>query len=700
MLSFKKIFFAFAICFSINNISAQSTSSPDCVTAPTICGNTNLTFVSSSGAGSFVDYSTSTTISNPQNSPVGIVPPGGNGCHLAGELNPNFFIFTCQTAGTLEFDIASGPGVQMGCYDWIMWPYTAATCSGISGNTLPPTRCCWNAACSGGTGIASAANLPAGASANNFCAPVNVNCGDRFIVCISNYSGVNATVPVKFIGTAIISCVSVGTPLVANNATICSGGTATLIVTGGTGTATWTPGPSVTNTLIVSPVVTTTYTATKPGGCGTGTIAAVVNVIPTPTITATNNSPVCAGSSFTLFGTGGGTYSWSGPGGYTSALQNPVIGAATTAMSGNYTLTVSNGACTTTAVTSVVVNASSVANASSNSPVCAGQAINFTGTGGGTYSWTGPVSFSSTLANPSIPVSATTNSGNYVLTVTAVGGCTSTAIVNVVVNPLPTIVVANPTTCVNTTINLTSNGGVTYSWTGPGGFNSNLQNPNIPLAQIPMSGVYVVTVTDANGCVNTANANVSVLPVPSPNITSNSPVCAGGTLNLFGSGGATYSWSGPGYTGPTQNPTINNVTAVANGVYTLLVASGTCTASITYTVVINPVPVFNFTDTNVLCNGQSNGTSNVNVTAGTGPFTYQWTTSPVQNSANATALPAGTYSCTVTDANGCVTVASTQITQPTPFLVAINSATFSACAGSPINAIANGSGGTGPYTYN
>ncbi len=926
----KKISLILALSFSLGNLDlfAQPTSSPDCVTAPTICGNTNVTFVGSSGSGMFVDFTTATSVSNPQTSPAGIVPVGGSGCFLGGEINPHFLIFTCQSPGTLMFSIAAGPGVQLGCYDWTLWNYTAATCAGISGNTLPPVRCCWNSACSGGTGIGTP--IPAGASANNFGAALNVNCGDRFILCISNYSSVNATVPINFFGTAVISCAPVGTPLAVNNATICSGGTATLIVTGGTGTATWTPGPSVTNTLIVSPSATTTYTANKPGGCGTGTITATVSVVPTPTITATNNSPVCAGTAFGLFGTGGGTYSWAGPGGFTSTAQNPVIPVSTTGHSGSYTLTVSNGACTTTSVTNVTVNPNptpvagntgpycpgatiqlnvgasasytwtgpnsfnsnlqnptipaattamggvytvTVTNAQgckgvattnvivnpspaivigSNSPICAGNPLNLTSTGGGTYSWTGPNAFTSTLQNPTIPVTSAVNTGVYSVTVTNAGctstanvnvtintptstasntgpycagqtinlstpaatsftwsgpggysssvqnpnipssttamtgvysvtastsgcvstattmvtvnpvpvvapgntgpycvgntiqlnvgasnsytwtgpafnsnlqnptisnaqttnggvytvsvtnaqGCSAFATTNVVVNALPTIVVNNPTTCVNTTINLTSNGGVTYSWSGPGGFTSAAQNPNIPSAQLTMSGAYVVTVTNASGCVNTATANVSVLPVPTPNAAGNSPVCAGGTLNLFGSGGASYAWSGPGYTGSNQNPTINNVTASASGVYTLLVSSGSCTASTTYTVVINPLPVFNFTGSNVMCNGQSNGTSTVNVTVGTGPFNYNWSTIPSQTSQNASNLAAGTYTCVVTDANGCTSMASTQITQPTAFSVSINSATFSACANTPINVTAIGAGGTGPYNYN
>jgi gliding motility-associated-like protein len=366
-------------------------------------------------------------------------------------------------------------------------------------------------------------------------------------------------------------------------------------------------------------------------------------------------------------------------------------------MTGTYTLMVSIGTCTASSTTNVVVNALPTPVPNSNSPVCVGQTINFTGSGGTTYTWTGP-SYTNTTQNPSITNATAANAGTYSLTVTDANGCKNVATTNVVVNALPTIVVNSPTTCVNTTINLTSSGGTSYSWSGPGGFTSANQNPSIPSAQLIMSGVYTVTVTNANGCVNTATTNVSVMPVPSPNITSNSPVCAGGTLNLFGTGGATYSWSGPGYTGPNQNPVINNVTAAANGVYTLLATTGSCTASITYTVIINPLPVFNFSGSNVTCNGLSDGTSNVNITVGTSPYNYSWSNG--QTTQNATGLSAGTYSCTVTDANGCTSISSTQITQPTVFTVSINSAAVSACAGVPINITANGSGGTGPYNYN
>ncbi len=496
------------------------------------------------------------------------------------------------------------------------------------------------------------------------------------------------------------------TPSPASNSPICAGSALNLTVNTAL-SYTWT-GPNSFSSNLQNPTIPSAstlaagnYTITQAfaGGC---TSTAVVNVVVVPAspVTANNLGPICAGQTLSLTSSGSGPWSWTGPNTFANATQNPTIPLATTAASGVYTVIAGVGTCTTIATTTVVVNATPLPVAANTGPYCAGSTMQLNVGSFNTYNWVGPNSFSSNLQNPTQTNAQTVNAGTYTVTVTSASGCTNIATTNVVVNPLPTIVVSNPTTCVNTTINLTSTGGVTYSWNGPGGFTSALQNPNITNATLAMTGVYVVTVTDANGCINTANANVTVLNAPNPNIASNSPVCAGGTLNLFGTGGAVYGWSGPGFVSASQNPVITNVTTAASGVYTLLVSSGTCTASTTHTVLINPVPVFNFAGSNALCFGQSNGTSTVNVTVGTGPFNYSWSTIPTQTTQDATGLAAGTYSCTVTDANGCSSIASTQITQPTLFTVSINAGATSACAGVPISITAIGNGGTGPYNYN
>ncbi|HOK52072.1 MAG TPA: hypothetical protein PLF75_09295, partial [Bacteroidales bacterium] len=79
------------------------------------------------------------------------------------------------------------------------------------------------------------------------------------------------------------------------------------------------------------------------------------------TASVSNNGPVCEGSTLQLFGSGSGTapisYQWSGPLGYSNNTQNPIVSSsATTAMSGTYTLTVTDGnSCTNQATTNASV---------------------------------------------------------------------------------------------------------------------------------------------------------------------------------------------------------------------------------------------------------------------------------------------------------------------------------------------------------
>ncbi|KPM47516.1 beta strand repeat-containing protein [Jiulongibacter sediminis] len=84
--------------------------------------------------------------------------------------------------------------------------------------------------------------------------------------------------------------------------------------------------------------------------------SAEVDIVSIPlNVTASNGGPYLEGETVQLTGTGGPTYNWSGPNGFSSSLQNPVVANATTADAGTYTLTVVNGACTATATTIVSI---------------------------------------------------------------------------------------------------------------------------------------------------------------------------------------------------------------------------------------------------------------------------------------------------------------------------------------------------------
>ena len=177
----------------------------------------------------------------------------------------------------------------------------------------------------------------------------------------------------------------------------------------------------------------------------TSTVCASFTVSSAPaTPSPSSNTPVCTGNTINLTtaAVAGATYSWTGPNGFSSSLQNPSINNATAAMAGTYSVTVTTNGCTSTAgTTAVVVNAKpATPSPSSNTPVCTGNTINLStpAVAGATYSWTGPNSFSSSLQNPSINNATAAMAGTYSVTVTT-NGCTSTAgTTAVVVNTAPT----------------------------------------------------------------------------------------------------------------------------------------------------------------------------------------------------------------------------------------------------------------------
>jgi len=176
----------------------------DCFSAPCVCDV--FTFqITPSGPGSVDDIPPPGSISNPSYS--GNTPWGGTapfGCLLAGELNSYWMMFTIATPGTLEFSLGGG-GQQVGFYDWAMWPYNgAASCNGIANGTLAPARCVWNSTTFGGAGLAAVP--PPGGNPGNYAPPLNVAAGDQFIICMSNWSFVNALVTLDFFGTATIAC--------------------------------------------------------------------------------------------------------------------------------------------------------------------------------------------------------------------------------------------------------------------------------------------------------------------------------------------------------------------------------------------------------------------------------------------------------------------------------------------------------------
>ncbi|MBS1939132.1 MAG: T9SS type A sorting domain-containing protein, partial [Bacteroidetes bacterium] len=158
---------------------------------------------------------------------------------------------------------------------------------------------------------------------------------------------------------------------------------------------------------------------TGQNGCSSTATAVVELDNEVPGAQATGGTLTCSNTSITLHGSGNGSYSWSGPGGFTSTEQNPSVGVA-----GTYILSVTgqNGCSSTATAVVELDNEVPGAQATGGMLDCTTHDLTLAGTGNGSFQWTGPNGFTSNLQNPTV-----TAAGVYTLTVTGQNGCTSTA---------------------------------------------------------------------------------------------------------------------------------------------------------------------------------------------------------------------------------------------------------------------------------
>ncbi len=287
----------------------------------------------------------------------------------------------------------------------------------------------------------------------------------------------------------------------------------------------------------------------------------------------------------------------------------------------------------------------------------------------------------------------------YLITVTDANGCTvnDSYIVSQPVQVSATISATNVTcngACdgTATATGVIGVGAFTYLWDDP-----NAQTT--PTATGLCPGLYTCIVTDQNGCFTTVNINITepTQVTAAINISQNVncfSACDGFAQvdPLGGTPGYTYSWD--------NNAGTNQIaTNLCPNTYTATVTDANgCQATATVTITEPTALGITSNTTNVTCFNACNGTANVNVSGGTGPFSYQWddpafSTTPAVNN-----LCAGTYTCQITDALGCVISETVVITQPNE-LTLVATPTDANCGQSNGSICIAVVGGVAPFTY-
>ena len=365
------------------------------------------------------------------------------------------------------------------------------------------------------------------------------------------------------------------------------------------------------------------------------------------------NDSTCSGISVNLLATFGfDTYQWSGPGGFLSNQENPVLSNAIVAQSGVYTVTATSHCGQQTDSVHIYIDTIpqglQLSTSATNNTSCQGQSITVTAASPGitNWAWTGPAGFISNQASFTIASIQPNQQGNYV--VTAINSCgTKTDTIQVTVNALPDslfVTASADSICPGQSVVLSALSGLTgVVW-------SNGQTGSPINATTP--GQYSYTGTAANGCavysdsLTVYNAAAPVLNLFGSNPTS---VCQGQqTVVLHASSDPTVS-----ITWLPNGSHIDSLIVTTAGEYTVIANKNGCTVTDSVNVALATVPTISFADTviNTCC-------LNTEVTPYvTGTLaTYQWSDTTTGSSDLLT--QSGVYTVTVTSSKGCFAIGS------------------------------------------
>lgn len=452
-------------------------------------------------------------------------------------------------------------------------------------------------------------------------------------------------------------------------------------------------------TTTVTNLLAGSYTVTVTDATGCSVVGNVSIGQPDPlALSTTTTDETCANNDggAIVVATGGTepyAYQWSVAGANSDTLANVTAGT--------YSVTVTDGNGCTSVVSATVTDACTgcamTLTGSFTAPVCNGDATATAtitpalGTFPYTYDWT--------TNTPNTDSTATgLTAGVYSVTVTDALNCIDSAII-VITEPSPVqaFLSSSPTTCAGNDGVAIANGS---GGTAPYFYTWNTNPPQTTSQIIGLApGTYAVAVNDASGCI-VADSVVVANGCPCGDtvmVASTAETCAGndGTATVTATGGQfTYLWS------TSAADTFATVSGLAFGTYTVTVTDTSGCATVASVVVddgCNCGMVLTTSSTGESCIVGGDGTATVNVGGiGQAPYTYIWNSTPIQTTQTAIGLSLGTYTVTVTDANGCTQTANVDVDG----LIAVSVDVINAsCLQDNGTATALATGGDGNYTY-
>lgn len=435
----------------------------------------------------------------------------------------------------------------------------------------------------------------------------------QYSVTYSDTNGCTATTPSVAIFDAPV--VTIG---VAGAQDICPGDSVILVASGGS-TYQWSTGSS-NDSITVQSAGDYWVIGTAATGCSDTSSTQTITVLtPQVDIALLGDTALCPGEEVTLIAAIGTGYLWSN-GATTDSIT------VDSGMTYSVTMTDTQGCTATSAPVIVIELPGPTPSISPAGPIglCPGDSVTLTASGGGTYLW------SNLEGTTSITVST---AGAYSVEVTDADGCSLTSVpVDITVN-VPTAIISSDTNfCPGDTLTLSANTGSGYTWSN---------GDTTQTIEITQPGTYQVSLTDSNGCAASSqpfNTFLFTPPIAQATALGTTAFCPGDSVRLAASGGISTEWS-------TGALTDSILTSVSGTYYAVVTDTNGCRDTSNMIPVTVFTPQADISGDSLVCPGDS-----IILTANTGS-NYLWSTGETTQSI--TVGSSGTYTVTLTDANGC-----------------------------------------------
>lgn len=488
------------------------------------------------------------------------------------------------TAGPSNSCIYTVTGTSSGCSSTATISVTVAPLLNVGVSPAAPVICLGDTSPVHATGASQFQWFPSAGLSSTNSAAVNASPNSTTTYTVIGSSGACSDTTTFTLTVNPLPIVNVSSP-----APICAGDTTLLSATGAV-TYSWSPSmylnSVVGDTVAAFPIGSTIYTVVGSSlGCR-DTASVMLTVTPLPVVSVLGSDSICFNASTTLSAYGATLYQWSPAAGLNSISGSSVM--ASPAATTTYTVSGTANLCSSTKTFTLHVIPLPVLNSSQNVNICEGSGTNLHCTGADQYVWSPSIGLDTTSG--SVVFASPSTSQIYTVTGTS-NQCSSSTGIQVQVLPRP-VVSTDPDThvCKGSSVSIHAHGATDFEWHPHTGLSAD--TGSVVLAGPENTTTYTITGI-MNGCRDTAQITVGVIPLPDVTVSNDTSICEGDHANLMAAGAAHYSWNPESGLSATSGSHVA-ATPLTTTMYTVTGESNGCSNVSAVTVNVNPLPVVRF----------------------------------------------------------------------------------------------------------